>query len=402
MKPVLLYLTQVLPYPLDSGAKFRAYYTLRYLAQHQRITLVSFVRANDSVAARTHLEKFCERVITVPLQRSRWGEGRALLGSWLSGRSFLIDRDFFSAMQTVLAKLIQSTRFDAIQADQVSMAEYGVRARRVAQAAGYSPRLVLDLHNAFYLIPQRLAETATNPWARWWLTAESKRVGAYEAAVCRAYDRLVTVTAADRAALAQLYPSRDAAPSFRVIPICLDVESLMPSSALASNPKMLFVGGLHWPPNAEGVTWFGREVLPKVRARIPAATFTAIGKNPPPLAGEGVRLPGYVEDPSRYWAESRVFVVPLRAGGGMRVKIVEAWARGLPVVSTRIGAEGLEYKDGDNILIGDTADSLADAVCRVLGDDALAARLSRRGLETAAALYDWRKTYAAWDEVYAT
>lgn len=397
LKPSLLYLTQVLPYPLDSGAKFRAYYTLRYLAQKYQVTLVSFVRQTDSPAAIKHLETLCEQVVTVPLKRSRRRDGWTLAKSLLTGRSFFIERDIIGAMKTTVADLLHDQHFDFVHADQVSMAEYGLVAR--AAARSHLPRLILDLHNAFYLIPQRLADTA-NLLARVWLTEESKRVGRYEASVCKAYDRLVTVTAEDATALSRLFPSSDARPSFKTIPICLDVDSLPPITALTADPKILFVGGLHWPPNAEAVTWFAREVLSRVRAQVPAATFTAIGKNPPPITGEGLLLPGYVEDVSRAWAESRVFVVPLRAGGGMRVKIVEAWARGLPVVSTSIGAEGLEYVDGDNILIADTAEALAKAVYKVLSDNDLAKHLSQRGRETALTTYDWRKAYAAWDEVY--
>ena len=164
---------------------------------------------------------------------------------------------------------------------------------------------------------------------------------------------------------------------------------------------------MHWPPNADGVTWFSQEVLPAVRAAVPEATLWAIGKQPPaglaalPLfqAG-GIHAPGYVEDTDPYWARCRIFVVPLRAGGGMRVKILEAWARGLPVVSTTIGAEGLACRPGEDILLADTPEALAQAVSRVLQDDSLAQRLATSGRQTVARHYDWRAVYPAWDAVY--
>ncbi len=407
----ILYLTNVLPYPLDAGPKVRAYHTLQYLAQTRRVTLLSFVRPSDTPEAIQHLSTICECVVTILIRRSRLGDLRALVNSLLTGRSFFIARDHFPAMSQAVAALVQRHQFDFVHADQISMAEYGLEARVAAQHAHYPvpPRLILDLHNAFYLIPQRMAESSSNPLLRSWLGQESKRVARYEADIARAYDKLVTVTREDRDALLALYPNGDS-PSFTVIPICMDTAALAAPSdgatpvelpTLTRDPNILFIGGLHWPPNAEGVTWFARDVLPIIQSNLPNATFTAVGKNPPSLTGPGLSTPGYVEDANPYWANGRVFIVPLKAGGGMRVKIVEAWARGLPVVSTTIGAEGIDYTDGENILIADTPQAFAAAVSRLLTDDSLAAALSRAGRAAVETLYDWRTAYKAWDTIYA-
>jgi glycosyltransferase involved in cell wall biosynthesis len=224
----------------------------------------------------------------------------------------------------------------------------------------------------------------------------------YERRTCLAFDQVVTVTAPDREALLALYrqPPR---PAFSaVIPICIDAQAVPPLSRPAA-PGVLFLGGMHWPPNADGVRWFARAALPAIHAAHPAATFYAIGKQPPAelAARPNVDAPGYVDDPDAYWAKSQVFVVPLLAGGGMRVKILDAWARGVPVVSTTIGAEGLDYHDGENLLLADTPAAFAQAVNQVLADPALAARLAEAGRRTVAAGYDWRVIYPAWDTVYA-
>jgi polysaccharide biosynthesis protein PslH len=135
------------------------------------------------------------------------------------------------------------------------------------------------------------------------------------------------------------------------------------------------------------------------------ACFIAVGKQPPSilkLFGENVIAPGYVENTDGYFSSSRMFVVPLRAGGGMRVKILEAWARGIPVVSTTIGAEGITYTHGMDILIADTPEEFSRAVTQVLMDNDLAKRLSQCGRETIESHYDWQKIYPAWDQVYKT
>jgi glycosyltransferase involved in cell wall biosynthesis len=249
-----------------------------------------------------------------------------------------------------------------------------------------------------------LAEAARNPLLRWWLNQEAGRLARFEARTCREFDRVVTVTPEDGQALAGLYADGWPPPSFAVIPICVDPGPAPATGPGPDEPGILFLGGMHWPPNRDGVLWFAREVLPRVRAGLPRAQFFAVGRQPP---GElraveaAVSVPGYVAAPHAYWARSQVFVVPLRAGGGMRVKILDAWARGLPVVSTAIGAEGLSCRHGEDILIADSSEEFASAVLRVLTERGLRERLSRGGRSTVERRYDWRLVYPAWDEIYA-
>ncbi len=409
-----LFLTQVLPYPLDAGPKLRAYYTLRHLAARYAVTLVSFVRDSDRPESIAHLEQFCERVITVPMRRSWLRDGLSLACSLVTGEPFLITRDRVPDMAVRLKALfsenpqpaIGNQQFDVIHADQLWMAPYALVAGAEAVKHGYRPKLVLDQHNAVHLIPRRLADSARNPLSRYLLSLEAAHMARYESRLCQQFDHVVWVTAEDQQAV-QAISNQQSSTSDRVIPICLDPSATVCHlpSAISHLLAILFLGGMHWPPNADGVRWFVRDVLPRIWARVPGTRFFAVGKNPLPEIqlqnGAGrVVAPGYVDEPQEYWERSRVFVVPLRAGGGMRVKILDAWARGLPVVSTTIGAEGIAYRHGDNILIADTPEDFAEAVVNVLSDDELAERLARRGRATVEEHYDWRKVYGAWDEVY--
>jgi glycosyltransferase involved in cell wall biosynthesis len=162
---------------------------------------------------------------------------------------------------------------------------------------------------------------------------------------------------------------------------------------------------MHWPPNADGITRFAREVWPLVVQQEPDAMLTVIGKNPPAALGNGsvqnVEITGYVKDPAPYLSETAAFIVPLHAGGGMRVKILDAWCWGLPVVSTTIGAEGLRYEDQVNLLIGDGAEQFAAAVVSLIRSPGQARELITGGRKTVEEHYDWRKVYQAWDEVYS-
>jgi glycosyltransferase involved in cell wall biosynthesis len=235
------------------------------------------------------------------------------------------------------------------------------------------------------------------------LKREARTLAGYEADVCRRFDRVVTVTGEDRRLLQAL--CADGGRPMTVIPICVDPAEKPLVARKPDARRVLILGTMFWPPNVEGALWFAREVWPRVLRELSDALLTIVGKNPPPavqqLAGPNVEVTGYVADPTRYLEESAVFLVPLRAGGGMRVKILDAWCWGIPIVSTTIGAEGIEVHPGENILIADDAPSFAREVIRLLKDPPLAERLRRNGRQSVEEQYNWRTVYAKWDEVYA-
>jgi glycosyltransferase involved in cell wall biosynthesis len=376
----------------------RSYYVIRHLAQHHQITLLTFVRDSDQPAYIAHLAEFCQAVHTVPMRRSQLRDLRFSLQSILTGQPFLILRDHVPAMLEKLRQLTGLIPFDAIHADQLWMAQYALAAKKFAPAA----KLVLDQHNAVYLIPQRMAGDEAHPLKRLFLKGESKRLATYERDICREFDAVVWVTAEDRQAVARLADGWQsqllAAP---VIPICGDPALTEPVPRAAKPFRVTFLGGLHWPPNAQGVVWFAREVFPQVKVKYPQAVLTVIGKNPPAgIEGPGVEVTGYVTDPKPFLAETSAFIVPLHAGGGMRVKIIDAWSWGLPIVSTTIGAEGIEIRPGQDILIADTPGDFAEAVGQLLHSPEFGQKLAHNGRQTVLEKYSWRTIYPAWDTIY--
>jgi len=399
----ILFLNQVLPYPLDAGPKIRAYYVLRYLARQHAITLVTFIRPSDPPEAVEHLHNYCQRVVTVPINRSVWRDARAYSKSLLSDMPFLITRDQVPRMETALRGIISEERFDAVHTDQLWMAAYALYARKSAGQNGYQPGLILDQHNAVHLIPARMAQNSANPLIRQILKREARLMRRYEAQVCNQFDRVVWVSGDDLKAVEKYQPSIENNPrKTTIIPICIDPQRYNPVLPLPKSDRILFLGGMHWPPNSEGLRWMVQNVLPIVREQIPDVELLAVGKDPPSDLQNtgGLSLPGYVEDVEPIWDGCRVFVVPLLSGGGMRVKILDAWAHGLPVVSTSIGAEGIEIKAGDNILIADTPAGFAQAIVRILRDDELAGQLGASGRKTVQDTYNWRTIYKDWDQVY--
>jgi glycosyltransferase involved in cell wall biosynthesis len=417
----VLFLTQVLPYPLDAGPKVRAYYTLCHLARRHAVSLLSFVRPSDPPSAVEHLRGICETVETINIRRGRMRDAWHLARSLVGNTPFLIERDRNAEMVRSIrarfrsewaaegrsAKSAGAAGVDVVHADQLWMAPYGLLAARVA-GADRRPAVVLDQHNAVFQVPDRLARHEVNPLKRAALAWEAHKMASFEARICRGFDHVVWVTAEDRSALMAASGRNTEATTGHssVIPICVNPGQAPVFAHESRIRRVTFLGGLHWPPNAEGARWFARDIWPRVRAQAPDTVLTIIGKDPPRSLARlgrdaaGVEITGFVTDPAALVSETAAFVVPLQAGGGMRVKILDAWSRGLPVISTRIGAEGLQARDGENVLLADDAESFARAVVRVLREPKLATRLVAGGLRTVEANYDWRRIYHAWDEVY--
>ncbi len=408
----ILFLTQVLPYPLDAGPKVRAYHMLRHLAGRHVVTLVSFVRPDDTSEALAHLGTICEAVQPVLMRRSPWRNVRAGIKGLATGLPVVIARDEISEMRAALRQLTVGHAFDVIHADQLSMAAYGQMAARFSQgrAGSRRPATLLDEHNAIYVLTRRMAEDERRPLHRLAMAREAAAFVRYEAVTCRAYDAVLTVTAEDRERLLALYPAGERAalaPRFTVLPICVDPDQVpLVNPSPVGAPTILHLGTMFWPPNVTGVLWFAREVLPLIHREQPGARFVVVGKNPPAevqalAADPRIEVTGYVPDPRPYLEAAGAFVVPLHAAAGMRVKILDAWLWGLPIVSTPIGAEGIEVRDGENILIAGTAAAFAAAVLRLLADPQLNSRLRAAGRVWAEEQYAWQAVYRRVDDVYA-
>ena len=402
----ILFLTQVLPYPLDAGPKVRAYYVLRYLAAHHDVTLLSFVRATDTPEALAHLHTLCAEVLTVPMTRSRIKDAAFLLKSLALHRPFIIERDTVTAMEAEIDRLAQATPpFEAVHADQLWMAPYALRFQ--AATSERRPLAVMDQHNAVFMIPQRLASAERNPVKHALLQLEARKLATFEVYTCRAFDHVTWVTQEDFAAVqAQAQPTGAPIPNAGVLPICGDPESVAEIARTPDARRVTFLGGLHYPPNAQGVLWFAREMFPQVLAAVPDAVLTVIGKQPPPelhelgIPAANLEVTGYVDDPAPYLATTGAFIVPLLAGGGMRVKIIDGWTWGLPIVSTHVGAEGVAAVHGENMLLADAPADFARAVIDLLCDPARNAAIAAGGRRAVLERYNWKTVYRSWDRIY--
>jgi polysaccharide biosynthesis protein PslH len=390
----ILLLTQVVPYPPDSGPKIKTYNLLRYLSLRHQVHLASFARSEAEEANARELERYCSGVTTVRLTRSRSRDGLAMLQSFTTGRPFLVERDDLSEMRQALGALTATHQFDAVHADQLTMAQF---------ALDLPVKLkVLDEHNAVWSIVRRAAVREPT-WRRLLAELEWRKLRAYEGKVCRQFDRVTVVSDDDRAAL-----EKAAGRTFSavVIPIAVDTDELAFRPPEPSAHHILSVATMFYPPNVEGIQWFINNVFPLVREVDATVNFFVVGSRPP--AGivrlghltKGVEVTGYVADLEPMLARSAVLVVPLRSGSGMRVKILEAFARGIPVVSTTIGVEGIAARPDEHLLIADDERGFAQAVLSLLGDARLAERIAQAGRRLVEERYDWRRALAGLDVVY--
>jgi glycosyltransferase involved in cell wall biosynthesis len=391
----ILILTQVLPYPPDSGPKVKTWNVIKYLAQHHELGLVSFVRGDESTGVR-QLEKYCREVYTVPIQRGMLQDMRYIAQSFLTDQPFLMVRDHREEMAHQVDQLAAREEFDIVHADQMNMAQYAAR-------LAATPKVV-DAHNALWLLYKRLWQTMPPGPRKWILNRDWRLLKKYEGRVCKEFDAVVSVSEEDRRALEEAAGQRL---DITVIPIAIDTDEITPVTYQPQGDRILHIGTMYWPPNIDGVLWFLREVLPLIRVERPGVAFDIIGANPPKeivAFGEvdiNVRVPGYVEDLTPYLEGASLIVVPLRAGGGMRVKILNTFGRGLPVVSTTLGAEGIAAQPGEHLLVADSPDDFARAVIRLLEDRQFAAELGRRGRQLIESTYDYRVASRSLEGVYA-
>ncbi|HJS28797.1 MAG TPA: glycosyltransferase family 4 protein [Anaerolineales bacterium] len=408
----ILFLTQIVPYPPDAGPKVKTWHVIRALADFgHKITLVTYTRAEEEEHLPV-LREICEEVYPVRLARSRPADLLFWLKSQLSGRPFLIERDDRREMRDIITKLLEEKQFDAIHADQLTMTQFAISPERSnggdTPQNGVWPETVFDAHNAVWTIVSRLSENA-NPIMKPVLSLERNRIRRFEGRVVCDFDHTLAVIEPDRTALLEAAAGWQPLepPSIEVIPIAVDTDELAPVIRRSGSLNILTLGTLHYPPNADGIRWFLNSVFPLIRERISDATLTIVGRNPPgdflqaAATQPGVvEVTGFVPELTPLFERAGVVVIPVRAGGGMRVRILEAFSRAMPVVTTSIGIEGIEAEDNREVVIADTAEDFSDAVCRLLTDFEAQEELGRNGRELAVSRYDWKVVLEGLKSIY--
>jgi polysaccharide biosynthesis protein PslH len=252
-------------------------------------------------------------------------------------------------------------------------------------------RAVLFQHNVEAMIWKRHLEHAGSPLRRYYFRRQARLMLEYERQVCRSVKSIIAVSGADAEKMRELYGvSRVTA-----VPTGVDVDFFRPAKEATAATDLVFVGSMDWMPNIDGVVWFVNEVLPLIKRKLPQCSLAVVGRTPGREVTElaeresGIRITGTVEDVRPWLWESKVSIVPLRIGGGTRLKIYEAMAAGTPVVSTTIGAEGLDISPGENILIADEPEAFAEACVRLISDAGERRRLAEAAAQHVETKHSW-------------
>jgi sugar transferase (PEP-CTERM/EpsH1 system associated) len=399
----ILFLAQLLPYPLDSGGKIKSYHFLQALAEKHTVTLVSFVRSEQEAESAGTLKQFCDQIETVLLPRSKVRDLAWLLRSLVNGKSFIISRDWAGEFRSRVNDLLSKHPFDVIHVVRANMFQYVP-----ADPCSY---VVLDTENVEAQVVRRTFESKPFTVSGFLSLFESKRLEEYERMVCAKADLVLTVTEEDKDALSahmvSMSGKKTRSTPIDIVPIGVDTGYFAYSWRPHPDPRAVLVGTMYWPPNVDCAVHFCRDILPLARKEIPELAFEIVGLRPTKKVVRlqqrlhGVRVTGSVEDVRPYMLHSRVFVVPLRAGSGMRVKILNAMAVGIPVVTTSIGCEGIDglvqvqqplagHDNRDaNIWVADSPHEFARAVVTLMTNDGIARTLSRNGRTLMETVYDW-------------
>ena len=395
MKPHVLMLTPQLPYPPHQGTTIRNYHILRYLATRATVTLVTFVDPDQPAPEETPLLRWTKAVHARPTPRRRARERlRSLVTSPLPDLALRLEDP---AMHQVVRSLAQDAQVDVLLVEGLEMAPYMLTYLRAHPSSGV--RVLFDAHNAEYVLQKRAFLTdIRSPW-RWHTALYSLvqwgKLRAYEGAILRRADHVFAVSQRDREHLAALAGDR----GVTVVPNGVDVAYYTARSEPnpgMGEPALVFTGKMDYRPNVDAVLWFVQRVWPKVREQAPQARFFVVGKSPHPRILDLNRVPGVVvtgavPDVRPYLYGATLFVIPLRVGGGTRLKVLEAMATRRAVVSTSLGVEGYPFRHGEHLLIADDAEAFARAVLRLLGDEDVRRQLGERAYAFVRERYDWSR-----------
>ncbi len=380
--------TEIL-HPLDKGGRIRTYQMLRLIAREHHVTYVALDDGTDSPEAIEQAKEYCHELVRVPFKApSRLSRGfyLALVRNFFSRLPYAVQRWVSADARAEVKRLAESGEFDVVVCDFL--------ASTLNIPTDLPCMTLLFQHNVEAVIWRRHAEVARSFAARAFMRRQWEKMFAFERAECSRYDVVVAVSEEEREIMQRDYGAKHV----EAVPLGVDTDYYSPRGLETQNTfELVFTGSMDWLANDDGIRWFIETILPRIRAEIPQATFTVAGRMPSPgllalaARSRGVTIAGRVPDMRPFMERAGVYVVPLRVGGGTRIKIYEAMAMGVPIVSTTVGAEGLPVIDGEELLIADSPDEFAAAVVRLIRDRAFAQSLANRGQQRVCREFSWQR-----------
>ena len=372
--------------PVDTGGKIRSYNILRHLARSHQVTLVSYYGGHRDSAYEDAIQKEfpgAHTVFTAAPDSTTLEQSADYLRRLFQSAPFAVSKFTHPRVQQTVSDFLVAARTDVAVCDFLSASQNFPRALPTPT--------VLFQHNVETALWRRMASTESNLIKRIAYKIEAAKMDRQERYALRHFHNIVAVSEHDRQLMLQMNP--DCAISVVATGVDRQKYAVAPP-AQADPPKIVFTGSMDWEPNIDAVNYFSEQILPRVRSEFPRAVFQIVGRNPhfkvKRLASDSVQVTGTVPSVDEYLRDATVVIVPLRIGGGTRLKIFEAMAMGKAMVSTSIGAEGLEVQSGRDLILADSPSAFADAILLLVRDQSL-----RRSYEQAAAKlaaqFDWSR-----------
>ncbi len=396
----ILWLKTELLHPVDKGGKIRTYHMLKQLKRDHKITYLTLDDGTADKEARERATEYCHELICISHQRHRKftaGFYANLALNLASNLPYAIAKYGSAEMRRQIQELTNKNLYDVVVCDFLAPA--------VNMPRNLSCPSVLFQHNVEAMIWKRHSEVQTNQLKRTYLVGQWRKMQAFEGVMCRRFDRVVAVSREDSELMQREYRIT----AVDEVPTGVDTTFFRPRCAERREPRnLVFTGSMDWLPNEDAIRYFTTQIMPLIKQKLPDVSLTVVGRDPYPALLElsrrdpSIIVTGRVEDVRPYMERAAAYVVPLRIGGGTRLKIFEAMAMEKPIVSTTIGAEGLPVQQGAEILLADTPADFAAAVLRVLTDEEFASHLGRSSAKLVREQFGWNRVARRFAEICET
>ncbi len=379
----ILFLTTKFPYPPDSGAKIRDFNLIKEISKEHDISLVSFIQDESEKRNLEFLRPYCKS-IEVIRERGKINLLTAIFISLFTKKPFTIAKFYSSRMKQKIREVLNNNRVELIHCSHLHMAQYVENVKDIPK--------ILDEHNVeFFLIKRYLKEQKNLVKKMFVFFLQYLKLAGYESNIARKFDHCFVVSEIDKKNLESIAPRA----SLIVISNGVDVDRYKPQEADVQPNSLVFTAVMDWFPNEDAILYFYDKIWSLIKKEIEDVRLCVVGRNPSNKIvslskQEGnITVTGYVEDVRLYIAKSSVYIVPLRIGGGSRLKILEAMAMGKTVISTSIGCEGLNVADNENILIADSPEDFAVKTKMSLKDGGLRKKIENNARRLVTDQYSW-------------
>lgn len=398
----ILWISHILPYPPRGGVTQRSYHLIREVAEENEVFLFAlnqkaWLPTEEGVArARTEFQRFCTlvEIFDIPSDGSKWERYNLAMTSLLSKNSYTANWTYSKEMHRRIRAFIADQKIDAIHCDTIGLGEYVKDIRGIPMA--------LNHHNVESHMMLRRAEKETNFFKKIYFFIEGKKLRNYEKKICPLFNKNLVVSELDKIRFSSFIPHV----YVDTIPNGVDANFFTARNCKVERHNLVFAARLNAYPNEDAVVWFLKEMWPLLKKRVPDISLTIAGRNPTARIKKevgldpAIRMTGYVDDIRPFIEKAEVYICPIRDGGGTKLKLLDAMAMGKAIVTTAVGAEGLNLEDGEHALFANDPGAFISCIIKIFENRDLRIQLGNKSRDLVAKSYTWEIIGKKLNETY--